>query len=183
MRIRSYVALAALAFTPALLHAQKALPIEFGVDAGIAVTTGDPKVTTISVPVQSLRVGFYVTERVAIEPALAFNYAKSGDISVSTLSPELGLVYDLTASRKEPQFFVRPFGGIVRTSADDGSGSESVTVSHLGAGLGVKVPFGSVERFAWRIEALFDHSFENKDNFIDAENAFGVKLGLSFFTK
>lgn len=183
MQIRSWAALAALALTPALAQAQSSHPIEFGVDAGVSFTTGDPKVTTISVPLQSLRVGFYLSERVAIEPALAFNYAKSGDFSFSTLSPELGLLYDLTESRREPQFFVRPFAGVIRTAADDGTGSESVTVSHVGAGVGVKVPFGSVERFAWRIEALYDHSFANTDKAIEAENAFGLKLGLSFFTK
>ncbi|HEY0994959.1 MAG TPA: outer membrane beta-barrel protein [Gemmatimonadaceae bacterium] len=183
MRIRTFVALATLAFTPALAQAQVAHPIEFGVDAGFSVTTGDPSTTTIAIPVQSLRVGFYVTEQVALEPSIAFNYQKQGDLSGTTLAPELGLVYDFTVDRKAPQFFVRPFAGLARTSFDDGTGSESITAYHAGLGLGVKVPFASVERFAWRIEGAYDHLFPNTDKGIEADNGFGLKLGLSFFTK
>lgn len=183
MQIRSWAALAALALTPAIAQAQHALPIEFGVDAGVSFTTGDPKTTSIDIPVQALRVGFYVTEQVAIEPALAFNYTKFDNSSSNVLQTELGLVYDFTVDRKAPQFYFRPFAGLSRVSFDvTGQDNASETLWNAGVGLGVKIPFKSAERFAWRFEALYDHSFEKAD-VAPAENAFGLKLGLSFFTK
>lgn len=185
MKIRTWAALAALALTPALARAQQSHPIEFGVDAGISVTDDDPKITTVALPVNSLRVGFYVTDRVAIEPSVTFNYTKSGGSSFSRFAPELGLLFDLTESREAPQFFLRPFAGLERLSLDGGTfgGTDAQTVPHLGAGVGVKIPFRSIERFAWRIEALYDHGFEKDNGAIPAVNTVGLKLGLSFFTK
>lgn len=188
MKLRSWAALAALVLTPALAQAQHSLPIEFGVDAGLTVTSGDETTTSISIPVSSLRVGFYIAEKIAIEPAVSLNYTSNqfGTGSSSTVfRPELGLVYDLTTVRTAPQVYVRPFVGMTSVSFGGDAPNEPPTIWNAGAGIGVKIPMKSVERFAWRLEALYDHRFEaTKDPItIDAENSFGLRIGLSFFTK
>lgn len=188
MKIRTWAALAALALTPALAQAQQSHPIEFGVDAGLTVTNGDETSTSITLPISSLRVGFYVAEKIAIEPALGLNYTSNAfgsGTSSTVLRPELGLVYDMTAARTAPQFYVRPFVGMTSVSFGGDDATEPPTIWNAGAGVGVKIPMKSVERFAWRLEALYDHRFEaTKEALtIDAENSFGLRVGLSFFTK
>jgi hypothetical protein len=188
MKIRTWAALAALALTPALARAQQPHPIEFGVDAGLTVTNGEETSTSVTLPISSLRVGFYVSEKLAVEPALAFNYVSNQfgtGSSATAFRPELGLVYDLSSVRTAPQFYVRPFVGLTSISFGGDDATDPPAIWNAGAGIGVKIPMKSVERFAWRLEALYDHRFEATKGLvtIHTENSFGLRVGLSFFTK
>ena len=64
-------------------------PIELGIDGGIMIGFDDPNVTVVSLPVQAFRVGFFMTDRVEIEPRLTFN-------SISGGGNRLGILFGLS---------------------------------------------------------------------------------------
>src|SRR5215210_7756759 len=68
--------LLALVMTATSADAQKkssARPIELGLDGGISVGFDNPNVTTVSLPVQALRVGFFMNDNLSLEPRFNFN--------------------------------------------------------------------------------------------------------------
>jgi hypothetical protein len=161
------------------------LPIELGIDGGVAISLDDPNTTAVSLPVQQFRVGFFVSPRVSLEPAVSFNYVNIEDFGSATdLSLDLGLLLHLSPDRTRSQMYLRPFAGINRVSAeaDDelGGGDDSATQLSAGGGLGVKMPFAG-GRLAGRLEAVFAHGFENDD--FASRNQAGLAVGLSFLTR
>lgn len=146
---------------------------ELGVDAGLQFTLDDPKTTSFQLPIQGIRMGFYVSPAVSIEPSLRLNHVSvSGGGSVTDYGVGLGLLYHFSTSRMANQLYVRPFIGLDGVSGDNGSDS----AFSFGAGFGVKVPIGS--RFASRWEANFSHASNNGAT----QNAIGLLAGLSVYT-
>src|SRR5687767_1030226 len=106
----------ALVMTATSADAQKnstARPIELGMDGGISVGFDDPNVTTVSLPVQALRVGFFMNDNISIEPRFNFNSVSGGGVSIRSYSLELGALYHLGGYTKGSGLYVRPFAGIV----------------------------------------------------------------------
>jgi hypothetical protein len=146
---------------------------ELGVDAGLMFTLDDPKVTTFQVPIQGIRMGFYVSPAVSIEPSFRLNTTSfSGAGSITDYGVGLGLLYHFSTSRMANQMYVRPFIGLDGSSG----GGNSDSIFSFGAGFGVKVPVGS--RFASRFEANFSHA----SNDGATQNAIGLLAGLSVYT-
>jgi hypothetical protein len=146
---------------------------ELGVDAGVVFTLDDPKATSFQIPFQGIRMGFYISPVVSIEPSFRFNHNSIGDVSSTDYGVGLGLLYHFSASRMANQLYVRPFIGLDGTSGDFGSNS---TFS-FGGGFGVKVPIGS--RFASRFEANLTHFSDEGVS----QNAIGLLAGLSVYTR
>jgi hypothetical protein len=146
---------------------------EIGVDAGLQSTLDDPKTTSFQIPIQNIRMGFYVSPVISLEPSLRFNYSKFADVSVTTYGVGLGLLYHFSPSRTANQMYVRPFIGLDGIS---GEGSSDSALS-FGAGFGVKVPLR--DRFATRFEANLAHS----SNDGASQNAIGLLAGLSVYTR
>lgn len=162
----------AVALTASAAGAQRASrPIELGIDGGITVGFDNPNITLVAIPVQAFRVGFFMTDRVSIEPRFGFNSISGGGFSARTYVVELGALFHPGGYRTGSGIYVRPFGGLIGTGGDIGSESDG----YLGAGVGVKLPFAA-GRLATRLEANFSHVFDT-----GGSNQLGILFGLSFF--
>jgi hypothetical protein len=172
-RVLSLAALSILALS-ASASAQRSSSMaspspEIGIDAGISFGLGTPQITTISIPAQSIRMGFFVSPVLSIEPTLGLT-SMSGDLGSATVyNIGVGALYHFAASRAVNQFYVRPFLNIVGVSGDAGSDSQAA----FGVGGGLKMPLR--DRIATRFEANFQHT--------DGSDAIGLLAGLSFYTR
>lgn len=158
--------------------AAQSRPVELGLDAGFSTQLKDPKYSTIGIPLQRLRIGFFASDQVEVEPAVALNWLKpSDDDALTTLNGSLGVLVHFNADAAKARPYVRPFAGLSYASI----GGESESRFNAGAGLGVKVPIGSAERFAMRIEGGFTHTF--KKDLFPANDEIHLTFGFSFLTK
>jgi hypothetical protein len=171
--VLSTVLLAISASTAAAQANQTGNPVELGMDAVVATSLGDTKVTTVSVPSAEFRAGFFVSNNVSIEPRLGFT-SISGNGTITTYRGELGLLYHFAGEHVGSGVYVRPFAGFTGIS---GFGSD--TQANAGIGLGVKIPFA--QRLATRLEANYMHGFTSDGG--DGSDQLAASFGLSFFTR
>ncbi len=163
---------AALVAIPTLLAAQ-GKPIELGVDAGLTYRSNSPHVTTIGIPIQDLRVGIGVTDKISIEPRGSLNYVKVQNTkSASEIEIGAGLLYHLKGLKEG--IYIRPFVSYDHIS----SGGSSASQFTAGGGIGYKAGTGGV---VGRFEAGYAHAFET--NTLAKSDNIIVLLGLSVFTK
>ena len=163
----------ALALTASSASAQRASRlVELGVDGGITFGLGDPNVTVVSLPVQAFRVGFFISDRVSIEPRVNFNSVSGGGGSVQTYVVELGALFHPGGFRGRG-LYIRPFGGIIGFNSDPVDDTDG----YLGAGVGFRFPFAD-RRLATRVEGNLAHQFSDGGN-----TSLGILFGLSFFTR
>jgi hypothetical protein len=150
------------------------MPIELGIDGGVSFGLDNPKVTVVALPVQSFRVGFLLTDRVAIEPRLHLNSIHAGGGSFTTYAFEVGLVYSPSGDRVGNGLYGRPFLGFAGVSS---SGPGDNSDGYAGLGVGLKIPFAD-RRLATRLETNYSHGFGTPST-----NTIGLLMGLSFFTR
>jgi hypothetical protein len=167
----------ALLLSAGALQAQSAArPVEMGIDMGIAFTLDDPKTTSIALPSSSLRAGFFLNERVSIEPALGLQHVSvSGGGSATQFDLAAGALFHLSPDRARSQMYLRPFLGFTSLSG----GGESASQAALGFGFGTKLPLRS--HLAARFEGRLAHGFETSK--LPGQTALGLGAGLSFFTR
>lgn len=196
---RTTIASLAVAMTlPAAAVAQDAAPkkpIELGIDAAIArETQGSQKITSLVLPVSRLRVGFFLTDAVSLEPAIALSYfhvSNDSDISGFDRSSsgfnydlDVGLLYHFRTDRTKAQPYVRPFLGLrgfsTSNDAPNNDFPDSGTQVSFGAGLGYKIPLAS--RVGTRLEVAYSHAGENEPVFSKTNRIF-LSLGLSYLTR
>jgi hypothetical protein len=165
-------AITLLAVAPSRAQAQH--PFELGLDAALAISLDEPRVTTLAIPFQRFRVGIFTSPTRSYEPWLAVNFiAVEGAGDFSTINLGLGVLFHLSPDRTRTQAYLRPFGGITTVSVD---GSE--TDAHLGLGVGFKTPWTN-RRLATRIEPFLQHAFSEPDGV----TSIGLLFGLSYFTR
>jgi Outer membrane protein beta-barrel domain len=163
--------------SPAL--AQKQSPVEFGIDGALSYGLDSPHVTQVSIPVQRLRIGFFVSPAVSIEPSAAFSRNSVSGSSATSLDLGVGALFHLGTVRDGALPYLRPFVEFNHTSFDeDQFGSSSFTSTALGAGVGVKIPIAN--RFAWRLEGAAAHTLEHDG--VKLSTALLAFFGFSFFT-
>jgi hypothetical protein len=159
-------------------HAQRSqhasMPIELGIDGGIIFGLDAPRATVVTLPIQDFRIGFLVTDNVAIEPRFNLNSIHVSGATVTSYNLELGIVYQPAGDRVGKGLYGRPFIGV---NGDHVTGQPSTSNGYLGLGVGVKIPF-SDRRLATRMEANYAHGFNNGGG-----NLIGLLFGLSFFTR
>ena len=148
---------------------------EIGMDAGIRFNMTTPSSTVIQIPAQQIRMGFYVSPVMSIEPTVGLTSVSGNGVSGTMYSVGAGLLYHFSPSRAANQFYIRPFLGIDGTSGDFGSGS---TVS-FGVGGGIKMPIQ--DRLASRFEANFAHAGGRNGG--QGTDAIGLLAGLSFYLR
>jgi len=149
-------------------------PIEFGIDGGIIFGLADPTYTAVALPIQSFRVGFLMSDRVAIEPAIGLtSFRVSGATSTDYLF-QVGLVYSPAGDRVGKGLYGRPFIGI---AGQTNPGPNDDSNALMGLGVGLKIPFAD-RRLATRMELNYSHAFSDP-----SANAIGLLFGLSFFTR
>ncbi len=150
--------------------------VELGIDAGVFVQSADgSSVTTINIPAQSFRAGFFLSDKLSLEPSVGISYTSVEDFSFTTYGLGVGLLYHLTTDRDRPQVFLRPLIGYSGVSAE----GESNGSAAVGFGAGAKIPQG--DRLAIRFGAEYQRRLE--DGSTPAINGFGATLGISFFTR
>lgn len=154
-------------------------PIELGLDAGFSADLKEPKYSSIEFPIQQLRVGFFVSDMLEIEPALSFNWIKfSGEDATTLVSGTLGVLFHFSADASGTRVYVRPLAGISHVAP--GGNLNSTTAYAAGAGLGVKVPIPSAAHFEFRLEGGYVHGFKND---VPASDIVQLLVGFSFLTK
>ena len=168
-------------------------PIELGLDAALARESGDDfSSTSFTLPVTRLRAGFFLSDKVSLEPSLSFSYASTtnenpitGDeFTNSGMSYDLivSMLYHFRADRTQSQPYLRPFVGLRGFNSDsdrdefDGSGTQT----SFGAAFGFKFPVSG--RVGTRVEAGYTHHAENEPEF-RGTNVIFLGVGLSFFTR
>ncbi len=156
--------------------------VELGIDAGLSVISADGNsVTTLNVPVPAFRVGFFVSDRLSLEPSLLLAYATTSNVSSTSYNLIFGALYHLSTDRTRPQLFLRPligYGGS-RVSGTSGLADNTNGSALVGIGIGAKVPKG--DRFALRFGADYERRFEDDPS--PAFNRFAATVGFSFFTR
>lgn len=143
---------------------------EIGFDAGVTFALGNGGGTLIDIPAQRIRMGFFLSPALSVEPTFGLTSVSGGGTSFTQYNVGVGALYHFSASRASNQVYVRPFVSIQGVSTT-GGGSKSD--AYFGVGLGVKVPLR--DRIASRFEANFQHG--NGTDFI------GLLAGLSFYTR
>lgn len=171
-RVLSFAALSILALG-APLSAQRSTSgvnpsPEIGLDAGISFGLGNGGGTLIEIPAQRIRMGFFVSPVVSIEPSLGLQSTSGGGATLTAYNIGAGLLYHFSPSRATNQFYVRPFINILGFSG----GGTSDSQAEFGVGGGLKIPLR--DRIASRFEANFAHT--------DGSDMLGLLAGLSFYT-
>lgn len=154
-------------------RSQRSTPIELGIDGGVLFGLNTPRTTVVALPIQSFRVGFLVTDNLALEPRAAINSIHGGGASVTTYDFQLGVVYQPDGDRVGKGLYGRPFLGVSGASVSPGGSNSN---GYIGLGVGLKLPFAD-RRLATRMEANYEHGFGG-----GGSNIIGVLIGLSFFT-
>lgn len=149
-------------------------PIEFGIDGGLLFGLDDPRATALVIPMPVFRVGFQMTDRVALEPRLQLVTARGGGQTTTSYGIEIGVVYSPNGDRVGNGLYGRPFIGI---SGESVSGAGSDSNGEAGLGIGFKIPFAD-RRMATRWEANYAHGFGTPSS-----NTISLLFGLSFFTR
>jgi hypothetical protein len=161
-------------FSSAAAEAQQG-SVEFGIDAGVVASINDnvDNLTSICVPCQRLRIGFFVSDAISFEPAVALNVVTGGGETLTTFSGTASLLYHFTTDPDASRAYFRVGGGV--DVVDFGGGS--LTQAGVGGGIGIKGPAGGI---AIRAEAIAGYNFETDD--LVSSIDLGVLLGISFFT-
>ena len=156
-------------------------PVEIGFDTGLVLSITSDKdgweywnTTEIAVPLQSIRVGFFVSDRVSIEPSVSFSYTDFGDESLTTLGLGAGVLYHFTDDATQPRFYIGGGAALGMIDVVD----ETETQFAVGVGLGVKLPIAN--RMAVRLEGQYNRRFES--DLLPGANVIGITVGFSFFT-
>lgn len=179
-RVLSFAALSILAMS-ASASAQRSASMaspspEIGVDAGIAFLLGNNSGTVIDIPAQRIRLGFFVSPALSIEPTFGLHSESGGGATFTAYSIGSGLLYHFSNSRAANQFYVRPFIEVQGFSVTGGGSSSAAT---FGVGGGLKVPLR--DRIASRFEANFAH--QGRQNNQPGRDIIGLLAGLSFYTR
>ena len=154
--------------------------MEFGIDGNIGFILTDDidgfeadDVFAISIPATALRFGYFVSDQISVEPALAIEFFSSDGDSYLDLGLGVGLLYHFKADPARTRPFVR-FSPTIRFVD---SGEDSASQLGLVGQAGIKAPLKGP--LAAKVAVGVKRDFEN-DDFYGATTIFGT-IGLSFF--
>src|SRR2546430_6158143 len=118
----------ALALAAPAADAQRARgssdPVELGIDGGVTFGLDDPNVTVVALPAQDFRLGYFVSDKLELEPRFNVNSVHGGGISVTTYGFEFGLLLMPSGDRVGDGIYLRPFLGVVGISVSGGGGNQ-----------------------------------------------------------
>jgi hypothetical protein len=170
-----YVCAAVAATASAAGAQQRQLPAELGVDAGVSIGFDTPRVTVVQIPEPAIRLGFYMSDRVSLEPKVGFASIHDDAGTFTAFSAQLGLLFHFENNPVGRGLYARPFVGVLGEKSTGYSENRSV----VGGGLGVKEAFSN--RFASRIEVNYSHISAVNDE--PATNNLGFLFGISVFSR
>ncbi len=154
--------------------------MEFGIDGNIGYILTDDingfeadDVFAITIPVTAFRFGYFVSDQISVEPAIAVEFFSSDGDSFTDLGLGVGLLYHFSADAAKTRPFVRFSPTIRFVDGGDNSASQFGLVGQAGIKAPLKGPLAA------RIAVGVKRDFEN-DDFFGATTIFGT-FGLSFF--
>lgn len=154
---------------------QNSGPIEFGIDGGVIFGLDAPRTTIVALPAQDFRLGYFLSDKVEVEPRFNINSVHvNGGGSLTTYAFEVGVLLQPGGDRVGKGLYLRPLVGVSGASVSGGGSNNS---GYAGAGFGLKLPWAD-RRLATRMEANYEHGFSN-----GGSNQIGLLIGLSFFTR
>jgi hypothetical protein len=151
--------------------------VEIGFDAGLTSTRIDGSDLTVvqtDIPVQRLRLGFFVSPGVQIEPSIGYSRVEFDGVGQTTLQVGTDLVFHIGQNPYAPQLYVAGGPSLLRT--DFGAGEE--TQVGVGGDVGLKVPVGGW--MALRLGVGYTRWLES-DTLLGADEV-GAFFGFSVFT-
>lgn len=175
--------------------------VELGLDAALVLQfandIGTPlgpvpleDATAVVLPLQFVRVGYYVGEHGEIEVRTSLVSVSVGDFDATTFTIDVAYGYNFGTPGR-PQLFVGAGGGIDFFSEQAhpfgevlealGQPPESVARIGLGTGVGVKLPVHP--SLSVRLEGDYSYDFEREEDFLPAQHNVVLRAGLSYFTK
>jgi hypothetical protein len=147
---------------------------ELGVDGGLSWQQNDRTTTRISIPIESLRFGLFVFNRVSIEPSLALTFIDGQNTDpITSVSFWLSGLLHITGDRSKLQPFVRPTGGWNHYS----NGSDNFSQFKAGSYVGMKIPVA--EHLSLRLESGYLRGFESDD--LPPSDEISLNFGISLF--
>lgn len=165
-------------------QASQGSSIEFGIDGAINFFRGDnADATTIEIPNGIFRIGFHRNPTWSIEPYTQITYLSTDASSISRLLLGAGLLYHLSPSRVENQWYVRPFLALDHTGYNDKSpadNDDSTNQLQLGAGFGLKMPLK--DQLGARFEINLGRALES-GNDVPGYTIIGLQAGFSYYTR
>lgn len=158
--------------------AQTTGSVELGIDAGVEYLKyeNSSSLTTFLIPIDNFRMGYFVTDAIAVEPSISFaHFNPESGSGFTTLDLGLEFGYNLPMSDEGGSlFFIQAGPKISYINAD-----ASDTQFGLGGGAGVKIPVA--EKLKTRLQVGGIYYFESDKRVSGWAINFG--LGISFFTK
>ena len=157
---------------------------EFGTDVTLTKVLEGDHATSLQVPGQLLRVGYFILPNVSIETALGFQYAAIEGSSTSYTAAHLGVLINHNADSRRTQVYAHPYAALTsyHLSADAGRGEHfrrTVTNTGLGLGVGLRLPLS--DRLASRIELQFEHL--EAPTGLRGDKNLRLALGISYLTR
>ncbi|HSG81017.1 MAG TPA: hypothetical protein VLC48_02100 [Gemmatimonadota bacterium] len=168
-------------------QAQEKGAIEIGADNAIGYDiTGkladfeQPDQLFVVIPFGYWRFGFFLNEKISIEPGVGFQFISLTDDAGSgfTLTGTADLLYHL-----QPNLFVNVGGVIDLVNIDPGGAAESSTSTQFGFGAGLGYRMELVPSLYLRLGARGWYLLESEDDGLPSSIRLAGTFGFSFFTK
>jgi len=135
-------------------------------------------VFSIGTPVD-VRIGFVSSGKLEVEPRFSFLYATGGGDNFYTFTPDINLLFGLSAdnNKKGPYFTVGAGVDLTHVSIS-GQGSNSTSQFNFNGGFGTRMPY---ESGAIRLEAFVRYLLKNDKKFLPNTLNIGARIGLSLW--
>jgi len=158
--------------------------VEFGVDAAYervsasSEALGNPTFSIFALPMQTVRVGFYLQDAVSVEPRFGFTRISSEDGSSNTqVRASLAGLYLLgQADGGDPRLFLSLVTGLDYGKVALEKADASVVQLRAGGGAGIHLPVRG--RLLFRSSAEYHRSFESRKAL--AASHIIIAVGFSF---
>lgn len=170
------VAFSAFSTSPLLAQRASTNPIELGADAAFSrVSSRGDSYTRFAIPLEFFRVGFFVSDRVSIEPSMRLMWAKGeGGDGTTSYDINTGLLIHTRKVRSAPQLFLKPLVGFTGYNSE-----ESRSQPYFGLGGGLKVH--GTNRMAFRTGLEYQRALRSGP--LPEQDRINLLIGLSYFTR
>jgi len=174
------LAIVGLPSLAAAQHSMENPKHELGVDLGLVYSKpkGGVGVFSIGTPVD-VRIGFATSGRMQIEPRFTFNYASGGGNKAYAFTPDVNLLFGLSADNNKKGPYVTVGAGVNLTHREiGGTGGISTSQFNFNGGIGTRIPY---ESGAFRLEAFARYLLENTTKGLPSTFDVGARIGLSLW--
>ena len=165
-----------LILTPGNALAQGKGAVELGFDGGLTYSaySGADDRLSLDLPIQSVRAGFYLSDKVEVESSLRMLVTRIDQNTTDSFDWGIGLLVHLADDPKRATPFL--LGGVEWSRLDRGFNDATET---LRAAFGYKLPVGD----QWGVRLQLEGRHIEESAFVRGYWEFGPRFGISVFTK